>query len=390
MEPLVSQMKTFLQIVLSEDDEAVSGAELRNVANLSGLSTMASGEVFTITDLPKSGDNPRASTVRAVANSEIDRLIEKIRHQKPDLVLLEGVALLDVAKALRLAFPDVRIVTDFHNVESALLAEKEAARLPRFLRFLAPLLSRRHVSASVAADREIAALSDLIWTCSEQDEDLVREFTNQSRTAVVPNPIPEWIRNAGEANHSHHNCVLFVGHLGYAPNKRAVRALCTQIMPLVRAEIPDAYLQVCGRRPNTRLQKQLAAAGARLAMNPSDLAPFYTSAAATALPLQEGGGTRIKAIEALSVGCPIVATSKAVAGLNLVPGIHYMPAETPGEFARCLVSLMQDKDSAASMIAAGKSYALANFAPHVRQQAIRNSLRNLFTEAGQDPTPGLS
>lgn len=383
-------MMTFLQIVLSEDDGAVSGAELRNVANLSDLSTMAAGETFTIAGLPKSGDNQRASTVRAVASTDIERLIEKVRQQKPDFVLLEGVALLEVAKAMRLAFPDVRIITDFHNMESALLAENEVARLPRLLRFLAPLLARRHVSASAAADREIAALSNLVWTCSDQDEVLVRELTNQIRTAVVPNPIPEWTRNAGEANHQHDDCVLFVGHLGYAPNKRAVRALCADIMPLVRAEIPDAYLQVCGRRPNTRLQKQLAAAGARLAVNPSDLAPFYALAAATALPLQEGGGTRIKAIEALSVGCPIVATAKAVAGLHLVPGRHYRPAETPAEFARCLISLMRDKEATAAMTAEGKSFVFENFGPVARRQAICNSLRTLFEKTVQDPTTRLS
>jgi glycosyltransferase involved in cell wall biosynthesis len=381
-------MKTFVQIVLSEDDGAVSGAELRNVANLSDLSIMATGEVFSLTALPKSAQSTLAHTVREISTAEIARLLKALRLGKPDFVLLEGVALLEVAKAVRKEFPEIVIITDFHNVESALLAENELARLPGFLRRLAPLLTRRRLAAALAADREIATHSDLVWTCSSPDAELVRKFAPDTRTAVVPNPVPPWTRNADGMPRHVEKCVLFVGHLGYPPNKRAVRSLCKKIMPLVQAEIKGAYLQVCGRRPNARLRDQLSAAGARLAVNPPDLAPFYASAVATALPLHQGGGTRIKAIEALSIGCPIVATAKAVAGLNLVPVQHYLPAETPAEFARSLILLMQDETARAILVKTGKIFAMENFGPDIRQNAMQKSLRNLFEKTGRSAAPG--
>jgi glycosyltransferase involved in cell wall biosynthesis len=380
-------MKTFVQIVLSEDDGAVSGAELRNVANLSDLSRMATGEVFSLSALPKSAQSTLATHSPRDLTAEIARLLKAVRRRKPDFVLLEGVALLEVAKALRQEVPDIFIITDFHNVESALLAENELARLPGFLRRLAPLLARRRVAAALAADREIASLSDLVWTCSGFDEELVQKLAPNARTAVVPNPIPEWTRDAGMTHHHVEKCVLFVGHLGYPPNKRAVRLLCAEIMPLVQAEIKGAYLQVCGRRPNARLRDQLSAAGARLAVNPPDLAPFYASAVATALPLHQGGGTRIKAIEALSIGCPIVATAKAVAGLHLVPGQHYLPAETPAEFARSLILLMQDETARTKLVKEGKSFVLENFGPEIRQNTIQKSLHDLFEKSGRNAPP---
>src|SRR5690606_28993670 len=87
----------------------------------------------------------------------------------PDFVLFEGVALLDAIVALRAVSPDVKLIVDFHNVESQLDREIVAARFPSILKPLARLLSQNRLEKARRADIQAGELVDTIWTCSERD-----------------------------------------------------------------------------------------------------------------------------------------------------------------------------------------------------------------------------
>ena len=169
--------------------------------------------------------------------------------------------------------------------------------------------------------------------------------------------------------------MLFVGHLGYHPNRRAVHELCAAILPRLRRLRPDTRLHVCGRSPAPALARLVEAAGGRLTADPPDLGDAYRRAAVVAVPLREGGGTRIKIIEALAIGRPIVATAKAVEGLGLAPGTHYVRAETPREFATALARLLDDPDGARALAARGGEVVEARFGSQAREAAYSEALK---------------
>ncbi|MFZ2103685.1 MAG: glycosyltransferase family 4 protein, partial [Oricola sp.] len=199
--------------------------------------------------------------------------------------------------------------------------------------------------------------------------------------AAIANPVPGWCArpSGGEPRGKAGGPdIVFVGHLIYPPNKEAVRRLVKRIMPLVTARYPEARLTVAGRTPNVRLAKLIESLpNARLCADPADLRPIYAGADMTLLPLFEGGGSRIKIIEALAVGCPVVASAKAVEGLDLVAGTHFLPAETPGAFAEAVTTLWSDPSTGAALRKAGMDYAWAVHGRDSIAASVRAAVRSV-------------
>jgi len=144
---------------------------------------------------------------------------------------------------------------------------------------------------------------------------------------------------------------LFVGHLGYRPNNVATRRLVRSIMPALRDRCRGAELILAGRRPHRRLvalveKKEWVS----LHADPTDLDEFYAASSCAVIPLTEGGGTRLKVLEAMAFGRPVIATAKAVEGLNLRDGETFLAAGSDAEFVAACLRLMKEPELAASLV----------------------------------------
>lgn len=364
----------FLQVNLVEEDGRVSGAEIRNENNYQLLSGLTSGtRVFLRKDV--SGRQRNTPTVAWLDPGDLALLPPTIEESRPAFIMFEGVALLHAMRTVRRAFPKLPIIVDFHNVEGRLYRDLRTARYPRWLRPIAELLLSRSLRQAEKADREASLLADAVWTCSTQDAELVLEADLSKPVHVVPNPIPDWCRTADPvAGQRPGKTVLFVGHLGYAPNRRAIAELAGTIMPELLRLFPDAELHVCGREPRAKLVRLLADRGHRLTANPPDLAPIYREAAGAAVPLRDGGGTRIKVLEALAVGCPVVATAKAVEGLALEDGRHFLRAETTSDFISALSRLFEDPLVGQQLSAEGRAFVEREHGDAARLEAVNAAL----------------
>lgn len=371
----------FIQITFSEKTgDVASGYELRNRANLSDLSICVNEATgLTLGLRPEGETRPLARTVQTLDPRDLDLMVETVARLHPDFVLVEGVALLQAVELLRHRFPALPLILDMHNVESLLLAETDLARRPPMLRPLVNALNRKRHRAELGADRRAVELASMVWTCSEQDAVLAKGHLGATTVAVIANPVPDWCAEAPVSPHhpTAAPVVLFVGHLGYLPNRRAVTLLCRTVMPELARHEPSARLVVCGRNPSARVIHTVEAAGHTLVANPPDLGPLYAGAMATAIPLAQGGGTRIKVIEALAVGCPIVATAKAVEGLGLRDGVDYLAAETDQDLARALARLASQPALRAALAEAGRNIVATRYAAPVRRAGIARALEHL-------------
>lgn len=372
---------SLIQITFMENSEAVaSGYELRNRANLSDLSIYLNDtSTFEIGLRPDVTSSPSARIVRALDQGDVDRMLETVARLRPDFVLVEGVTLFQALEALRRTFPALPLIVDMHNIESLLLADADRARLPVALRPLAGFLKRKQHQAEIEADRRAVQLASMVWTCSDQDAALARKHLGAQVVRVVANPVPDWCAESEVQDRTAPAApvVLFVGHLGYPPNRQAVARLCTGIMPALQHLEPSARLVVAGRNPARRVLRTIRSAGHTLVANPTDLGPLYAAAMATAIPLAQGGGTRIKVLEALAVGCPVVASAKAVEGLGLRDGLDYLAAETDAAFAAALARLVRSPDLRAALIQGGHAVIEARYAPPARRESIARALHGL-------------
>jgi glycosyltransferase involved in cell wall biosynthesis len=138
------------------------------------------------------------------------------------------------------------------------------------------------------------------------------------------------------------NRLLFVGELSYPPNADAVLFFCHAILPLVLREIPDVHLLVVGHRPPPAVQRLAAGGHVTVTGSVPDLLPYYRQAAVTVVPLRGGGGTRLKILESMALGRPVVSTAVGCEGLAVEDGAHLFVADEADHFAQRVVQLLRN------------------------------------------------
>jgi glycosyltransferase involved in cell wall biosynthesis len=384
------------QIAMDPFADPISGAELRNHALCHALRRFASVETIAIHPLCSNPNDVSVTrqhrTVKQFSEPLAARVLKAIRAAEPEVVLLEGVELLALAEMLRRAWRSLppRLVIDFHNVESCLLAEIDAARLPNYLQPLASTLYRRRWHHARQADARAAELAEQVWVCSAADATRVTALQPTgslgARVHVVRNVVPPWCQDALEQEVAMIPAqgdawrAVFVGHLRYPPNRRAVHRLLGAIWPALRARYPRMRLTLAGRRPSRSLRRRASRTlGVDLAADPEDLHAFYRDADVAIIPLEQGGGSRLKVLEAFALGVPVVATDKAVEGLDLVAGTHWLRANSVQEYVAQLGRLMESPSLREELTSAGREL--------VRSQHSFDALERTLQKVLQSPSP---
>jgi glycosyltransferase involved in cell wall biosynthesis len=182
---------------------------------------------------------------------------------------------------------------------------------------------------------------DHCTTVSEIDRRLLLKANPRLRVDVIPNgvdiqkyqPLPA--ENASPA-------LLFIGNMGYPPCVDAALYFCREIFPRIRRTISAAELWIVGRDPRPEVL-QLNGDGVHVTGRVDDVIPYYRQSAVCVVPLRAGGGTRLKILEAMALGRPVVSTTIGCEGLEVVDGEHLLIADGPEQFAEKTVCLLTDR-----------------------------------------------
>ena len=218
------------------------------------------------------------------------------------------------------------VVYNAHNLESGFRHDLDARGLgsPRTLR---------------AFERGLLAGAAESWMVSESDIVAARELCPRAHLRYVPNVVDVAAITPVSPSTGQRRAV-FVANFAYEPNRNGLRFLLEDVFPLVWGELPNARLALVGGgldRPaseDARIET--------LGFVPDLARDAYGHASCALAPLLQGGGTPLKLIEALAYGLPVIATPRAVAGLEIRDGEHCLVADTAAEFAAALVAVLRD------------------------------------------------
>jgi polysaccharide biosynthesis protein PslH len=148
--------------------------------------------------------------------------------------------------------------------------------------------------------------------------------------------------------------VLFVGNYLHPPNVEGARWLAQEVWPRVRRLRPGARLTLAGRAPPPPIAA-LAAPDIRVPGDLPDLRPIYARSSLVTAPIFWGSGVRIKLLEAMACGLPIVTTKLAAEGIDLRQGQSALFAEQPDAFAAAIARLLGDAALRARLGSAGRA-----------------------------------
>lgn len=199
---------------------------------------------------------------------------------------------------------------------------------------------------------------DRVFVCSELDCTYLLERAWSPSVRVVPNIAAPFVGSTTAGRQADPFMLFFVGTLRYAPNLDGVDFLLDEVVPALRARAPRPFhLVVAGDGLDARHRWRLAHSPDVMAAGPvGDLAPFYRCARAALVPIRAGGGTRIKVIEAMSQGVPVVSTAKGVEGLAARPGVEVLVGDSAAAMAEHCNRLMRDPTLGLRIASAARSY----------------------------------
>ena len=293
---------------------------------------------------------PRALAEQSVPEMA-DRLTNALARQPYDLVLAfeigPGVTtapyLLEVQSARRV-IEDLEI--------SMIWAKEQGARSPSArLRYSLTWQKQRRYT------RELLRQVDGCVVPSDVERRLISDMVPDGPPlAVVPNGV-DLERYRGDFGLVEMDALVFPGALTYEANFEAMRFFLGEVFPRIRQARPQATLYITGRTDGVDLRRLLLGDGVVLTGYLPDVRPRVARSAVCIAPLTLGGGTRIKILEAMALGTPVVATSKGAEGLEVRPGRDLLIADEPADFADAVVRVLASAELRASLSAAGRRVA---------------------------------
>jgi glycosyltransferase involved in cell wall biosynthesis len=250
-----------------------------------------------------------------------------------------------------------RRVVMAHNVESIIWQryhETETNPLRRWY-------IRRQWRKFQRFERRVLNEAERAIAVSDTDAQRLREDFGLGRVAVVENGVDtEYFQP--QARRREPGRLLFLGSLDWRPNLDGVNLLLERIFPPVRAAEPTATLCLVGRNPPETLRRQVASMpGVELHANVPDVRPYLADCGMLLVPLRIGGGSRLKILEALASGTPVVSTRIGAEGLRLEAGKEITIVENTSDLVHAIISGIRNPSVLLAESERGREKVLENY-----------------------------
>lgn len=331
----------------------------REILNSSLLRKMVS---FIFTGLP-----PYISDLR---KKDLNLLI----NHKSDIIQLEQLDSFFLTESYfeKLKKRGSKIVLDEHNIDYIRLkAELDKSNLLK--RFLGYLILRNFKNEEIRALKKV----DHIFACSEVDKNYFTKYVPKDKVTVVPNGVDcDYFK---PTNITKENNILFMGLLSYAPNEDSLKYYFGKIHNSVKKQVKDVKIFIIGKDPPKWLEK-LSKKDNNIVITGfvEDVRDYIKNARVCICPLRYGSGTRLKILEYMASGKPVVSTSIGAEGIKVINKKNIFLADTPKEFSKGIINLLKDYKLSRKIGYEGRKFVENNYDWEKIIKEIVNFYNNLF------------
>lgn len=265
-----------------------------------------------------------------------------------DLIHVQWTEMLPIVRLIRSIAPCTPIFCTEYDVFTQ--SVRRALRSPSPVQRAKALVRYKHV-----AGREAGLLNsvDRVYVFNRENVELLKSIGVTTPVAVTDLFVPV----VKESPDLRNRRVIFAGAFHRPENSEAARWLIEKVWPRVREQVPDSELYLVGNGP-PQWVKSSTTENIRVTGRVPLLAPYYLDAGVACAPLQRGAGVKIKVLEGMAHGIPVVTTSVGAEG---IAGSAHDPAplvvaDTPAQFATALIRLLKDQRTRVSLGVAGRRW----------------------------------
>lgn len=324
---------------------------------------LALGEICDITTVPAAwtprqppGRTKRASQVLSLGSTA--SFVERSTHSDQFQQVIDRLFLTRRIDLVQYEFPRMAVFRPSRQVPTVIDAiDIEHVLLERVARQSTSVVKRifNQTEQRKLQRFELRAWRDATGctATSEHDAAIIRDVVDTPVT-VVPNGVDlAYFQPVGGRNTvPRPNHTVFTGAMRHQPNADGARWYVERVLPLIRLRLADATATIAGADPPADVAR-LAAGHVTVTGRVDDIRPYLREAAVAVVPLHSGGGTRLKILEAMATGVPVVSTTIGAEGLEVLHGRDILIADTPKAFADAVVTIATNTELARRLADAG-------------------------------------
>lgn len=267
----------------------------------------------------------------------------------------------------------VHLVCNAHNIESCLyarMADVATGWEATYNRLQSGLLRKIEV--------EQFRKCQLVLTCSDADRDLGGTMAAATRFKTIGNGVDTtYFAKRPMDRKTKSPTILFTGTFGYGPNRDGLQYFVDDILPGIREKL-DANFVFAGYDAQRAYDDlKIEADYIRCVSSPADIRPCFDEAWVFVVPLRAGSGTRLKILEAMSMGCPIVSTSLGAEGIASESTPQISIADDPTEFADSVVELLNNRKRRLEMRNAASEWVQTRFSWDLLCERAKKELKTM-------------
>ena len=278
---------------------------------------------------------------------------------------------LDSIHMVRYGAPAGRVVYNWHNIESEAMQRYGDSIASPARRVYARLTTRK----LRRLEREILQTSLGHVVCSERERKQLEEIAPAARIVAVENGVDTEYFASARAAVATRRRLLFVGKMDYHPNVDAVKHFAASVWPSLSKQWPEWTLTIAGSDPVEAVQALAGSRNVEVTGTVADLRPYYREAVAAIVPLRTGGGTRLKILEAMAAGVPVISTRLGAEGLSVEPdrNILLADADQPADWIAQLQRVHAQPEQWRSLAERGLELVKARYDWSICGEALRRT-----------------
>ncbi len=274
---------------------------------------------------------------------------------QPDVVHFDTLSLAPYLDAIG----GLPAVLNHHNIESIMLLRRAEQENNPFKRVYLWQEAKR----LAAYERLVASRFRQHLVCANLDAERLQQTVGDVPTSVVPNGVDlMYFQPAPPATEQLPNSLIFVGGLSWYPNISAIRFFLKEVWPALTAAYPEILFRIIGRNPPpdilamSKRDRRIQVLGFV-----DDIRPLFHEAMVFVCPIFDGGGTKLKMLDAMAMGKAIVAHPVACEGLDLTHGHHVLMATSGADFTQQIARLLDNDAERKKLEQNSREYVSARF-----------------------------